>query len=346
MVDKKLKIDLTPLWSQPTDKFILRFLDMNETHKRKLAQRIKDVAKQRTIRKQTGPTVQTLYEALEEINPIIFGEYNQENTYRTVMGYKSFNMNVARTIAGYSFHNLCQAVYLTTCIKRRLRKKELMDIAYLTCQDWTKVGNYIDQNYIEEINQTRNLMPEEVGMDDVQRARQNAENNGANRIPQEILDEGLSDEAQEILNGFVDHGLVTDEELRTMGTRAVLMDPRTDRNDRNIRLLNENLEVVEREIRSIQQNDNPYQYGNTEWGQYEENRRQMLQELEAERLRMRERIRLERGVRVTPNQLHEYQVNILEAEPAPTDWAWTAEPMEMRVRGINPDFMVVDEVEE
>jgi hypothetical protein len=352
MIERKLKIDLTPLWNQPTNKFIVRFIDLNEVMKRTLAQRIKDVAKQNTIRKLTGPTTQIIYETLTEINPIIFGEFAEQITYRPVNGYKVFNVNRVRTLGGYMFHNLCQAIYLITCVKRNLRKKEMCDIAYLTCQDWTMVSNYIDENYRlpdPEENQTRNLIPEEIELADIQRARRVAEDNGANRIPDGVFQ--LEDETQNIIDQLVDNETLDDEFLREVRTEGI--DPGLERNrhamyagrrmamdidnrERGVRR-EPAVERIQREIDRIQNRPNNHDIGSFNWNMEERDRANILETLLQERSRIIEdenrsfvqhQEPQERTYRARPDQLRRMGYFEIETEPTPTDYNWEANPDE------------------
>lgn len=287
MIDKKLKIDLSPLWNEQTEKFTVRFQDINEKEQKRLAQRIKDVAKQTKVRKIAGPTVQIIHETLMEINPIIFSEYNQNNHYRTVQGYRVFNINNSRALNGFWFNQLCQSVYLINCVKRDLLKTEIQNVAYLTCQDWDKVIHYIDQNYrIRDPEETerRNII-EEIGMEDIQIARRRAEDNGANRIPTGVFEEPHN-EIDEIFDELVDHrpantrhGILNEiindganQVMRTM-TEEMYRQRQTRRDP--------SIERLRREINQIENSENPYAGGSSAWIQREETKIQKLHDLRA-----------------------------------------------------------------
>ena len=87
---KKLNIDLSNLWLNPNQKFTLRFKDINESSKRILAKQIKTKARQWRMRDPLhGPTLDSIYDALNEFNPIIFAEC-QNRTF--IIGHKGFNI--------------------------------------------------------------------------------------------------------------------------------------------------------------------------------------------------------------------------------------------------------------
>lgn len=183
MINRKLNIDFSPLWTNPNQIFTLRYQDMNEPCKLLLAKRIKETAKQQRIKKTTGPSIQDIYETLTELNIIIFTE-NQCNdgTYTPRNSYRNFNFSSIKTISGYQFHNLCQAIYFILCIKREKTTKEITDITKLIHQNRGIVRNFVD-TYFRTRNQEeqRNTPPEELGLEDIERARNTAIENGAGR---------------------------------------------------------------------------------------------------------------------------------------------------------------------
>jgi hypothetical protein len=364
MIEKKLKIDLSPLWNEQTDKFTIRFQDVNEKEKRHLAQRIKDIAKQAKIRNVSGPTVQTIYETLEEINPIIFSEYNQRNQYRTITGYRVFNINNSRALNGYFFNNLCQAIYLINCVKRELLKKEIQSITYLTCQNWDRVIQYVDRNYrIRDPEETerRNII-EEIGIEDIQRARRVAEDNGANRIPDGVFEE-KHEEIDEIINGLVDHNVLGailedgTEEERTLTARVF---------NQNMRRLNRpairrepDVEALEAEIERIQSMRNTYTPGSRDWVNAEEDKitrindlRRAIEEIRGRRRPERLADRADMAIR---NFEENYNQQTVRMEPAENETRPfygvdradenTFEPTVRRIGELRPDFMIVDEVD-
>lgn len=189
MTEKKLQIDLSPLWNNPRGIFILRFKDIAEAQKTLLAMRIKKCAPQYTIRKTNGPTVNKLHEALIEINPIIFAESNSERR----RPWQNFNIFVTHQISGYMFKNLCQAIYLMTCRKKQLTKNQIINIAQLSCTDYQRTINFIEEwlrnHNLETTNEQRLTPITDIGINDIAEARAQAErhnNNHSLRITNRI----------------------------------------------------------------------------------------------------------------------------------------------------------------
>jgi len=304
MIEKKLKIDLSPLWNEEIGTFTIRFLNINEKEKRILAQRIKDVAKQARIRSLRGPNIQDIYETLMEINPIIFGEYNQNYIHRTINGYKTFNKTNSRTLDGYFFHELCKAIYLINCLKRDLNKQEINSIAYLTCQSWDKVIHYTDQHYQtrhEEEIERRNII-EDIGIDDIKRAREHAEENGADRIPDGVFTREPENNEEEnnqfsVIETGILNEIIDERQIPTMRTfEGITFEERTFRTNefeeatREIpgRQINRERHTrgsnlyIDRAITEIQELElqqegveripNPYAIGSANWRELEESK--------------------------------------------------------------------------
>lgn len=312
MTQKKLKIDLSPLWNQPSQKFTIRFLDINENQKRILAQRIKDVAKQARIKNQNGPNVQTIYETLTEINPVIFGEYHQRNAYRQVQGYRVFNINNARALSGFWFHQLCQAIYMIDCLKRDITKNEMYDIAYLTIQDWDVAQTYVNQHYTiqDPEERERRVLLEDIGMDDIANARHMAEDNGANRIPDGVFEEE-HEEIEETLHGLADNilnNLMDDN--GNMEIRSVTEEVFRDRPEQRIEQSPEEREIrrIEREINELQRMENNHEVGSYNWAQQDTEVRNRIDHLrrDIDHLRTEIEIRRQRETRPERPALQDY----------------------------------------
>ena len=349
MIDKKLKIDLSPLWNQNIGKFTVRFQDINETQKRILAQRIKDVARQTRIRNIHGPNVQLIYETLLEINPIIFGEYHQREAYRQVTGYRVFNINSVRAMNGFWFHQVCQAIYMIDCLKRDLTKKEMTDIVYLTCQDWDTVQRYVSDNYrIQDPEETeRRPLLEDLGMDDIAHARQIADENGANRIPTGVFEEEHENILDEIIDGR-ENIVGTMHRLGTEMLRTVTDRPRNT---------NQNIERIENEIRQIRDRRNPAQPGTSENNRFERDRENRIQELRNRRdreARQMQEIRMyqgeERNREPERTNFEGMYEEIQRDEQEPERHTWAVDPGTFRrvdygATTLRPEGMIVDEVE-
>ena len=315
MIQKKLKIDLSPLWNQPSQKFTVRFLDVNEKEKRILAQRIKDVAKQARIKNLNGPNVQTIYETLSEINPIIFGEYHQRNTYRQVQGYRVFNINTSRSLSGFWFHQLCQAIYMIDCLKRDVTKNEMYDIAYLTIQDWDIAQNHVNQNYTiqDPEERERRVLLDDIGMDDIANARRTAEDNGANRIPDgvfeeehEEIEETLHEVANNILNNLIDNN--GNMEIRSV-TEEVFRNRLPE-----ISPAERNMHRIEREIHDLERIENNNPPGSYDWIQIEEEKRNKINQLRREIEHIQEQLN-NRRTRPERPEAHDYYETAMRNQP-------------------------------
>lgn len=187
-------IDFSTLRENPDNLFVLRFQDISEETRRTLATRIKETAPQYSIKKPNGPDIQSLYETLTEINPIIFSEYQPEgerNQWYPRNSYRNFNYSKAHYISGYKFHNLCKAVYYTLCLKKPLTREKLFIIGLSINSNWNKVQRLIDRNLPLQANsnqssqnQETNTLNDNIGLEDIERVRRHVETNGANNIPE------------------------------------------------------------------------------------------------------------------------------------------------------------------
>lgn len=199
MRERRLPISLEGLWNNPNELFTVRYKDINEKYQTILAKRIKATAKQHTLKKPTGPTIEKIQEALDEINPIIFSEMQRRvDWYR---GHQVFGISPAVYIAGYRYEMLCQAVYLLTCRKKALNTKQIIRIARLTYEDYEAAINYVEERLgIAEDNEI--ITPiENLGIEDIQRARERAEHSRGN-IPNSSItpDENYDTIAEEEAN--------------------------------------------------------------------------------------------------------------------------------------------------
>ncbi len=183
MRNKKLPIDLDGLWANDNDKFVVRYKDIAQKQQQLLAKAIKENAIQWSIKKTTGPTPEIIGEALEEINPIIFSQYTgPANWYR---GHQKFSISAATYIAGYKFRKLCQAIFLLTCRKKALTPHQIRKITYLTEPSWEIADPYVNERlhiHEEEDEEERVTPIEDIGMDDIRRARLTTQERRGNRI--------------------------------------------------------------------------------------------------------------------------------------------------------------------
>lgn len=188
MSERKFNYNLESFWENPDNLFTVRFRNLHENLKTTLAKRIKETAPQYSIKKPTGPTIQDIYNTLEEINPIIFGEAHRSSYRYNRNSYRNFNRTPTRTMTGWWYQNLCQAIYFIDCIKRPLTRDEIFKIIRLTEVTWEKIDDFLDNRIGIEQEETERIQPiQDIGIEDIERARANAERNGANRIPDNVF---------------------------------------------------------------------------------------------------------------------------------------------------------------
>ena len=212
MTNQRLNINISSLWENPENKFILRYRDISNDMQIILAKRIKTIAPQWSIRRETGPTIEQIKNTLAEINPIIFGENTRNPRYGN--SYRSFNVLDANYIAGWVFHSLCQAIYKILCVKRRLNSDEIHSIIYLITRDRNITRSIIDE-YYGTIHSTREQPPElptveELGLEEISNIRECLANNRTSTSEAVFLNEGARRERQERIN--------TDPTARVMTT--------------------------------------------------------------------------------------------------------------------------------
>jgi len=171
MTNRRLNIDLSGLWENPENLFTIRFKDISERYKKTLTTRIKLKAHHSKIKDRNGPTEEEIYNVLEEINPIIFSENTiTSNSYHNA---PPFGRTQCRMLGGYIFQTLSRAIYLLTCVKREKTKAEIINIAFLTYADWSKVSIYVNQRFqqIAEREERVSQPPEEIGIEEMARIR-------------------------------------------------------------------------------------------------------------------------------------------------------------------------------
>lgn len=175
--NRLLKINLEELWDNPNEYFTVRYKDINIIQQKILSKRIKICAQQETLRRVSGPTIEKIEQALNEINPIIFSE-NMGLDTRWCRGHQRFGVNMASSIVGYQFNKLCQAIYWLTCRKKALTTDQVNLIASTTCRDWQRVHIYVNQRLGITPEDTEEVVRpiEDIGLEDIHRAAQNIPN--------------------------------------------------------------------------------------------------------------------------------------------------------------------------
>lgn len=170
MIERKLRISLEGLWNNPNELFTVRYRDINPIHQKILAKRIKTVATQTRLKAQN---LENIEKALNEINPIIFSEYQRNS--RWYRGHQVFGVSPAIYIAGYRFKSLCQAIYLMTCRKKALTTNQIYQIARLTYDDWETIETYVNQRLGILEDETPVDPIQDLGIEDIHRAGENTE---------------------------------------------------------------------------------------------------------------------------------------------------------------------------
>lgn len=140
MLQKKLPINLSSLWTPRTDKLIIRFHNIDEASQATFIKRIKETAPQRAIKVGDRISKQTIKEILNEINPIIFSEHRgnwyPENSYR------NFNKSSIQTAGDHSFKVLCQIIYLAGTGKK-IPHNLLRQIIRLTHGETNRIDTFL-----------------------------------------------------------------------------------------------------------------------------------------------------------------------------------------------------------
>lgn len=192
-IESKITISLEPLRLNLGNRFTVRFLDMNEQQKNLLATRIKVTARQWNLRNEQNQrsTPEKIYQALKEINPIIFSESTR--AYIDYRSHRCFGIHDSHTLTSYNFEILCQSIYKMICIKRPLKQREMERIARLTSTDYTRAIDHIRRNFIpsnrsENPTETQSISIPEFGIEEIENIRRRAESNGANNIPNAMFD--------------------------------------------------------------------------------------------------------------------------------------------------------------
>lgn len=176
-------IDFSPLMENPENLFIVRFNNLDPDSQTRLASRIKETARQRTIRKNTGPSIETIHTALIKLNPIIFSEHiikeEERSNYRPKKSYRNFNFYEVTSISGYRFHDLCKAIYYILYAKKPMNQDKMTIIAATISNNWNSIRQILrnrdteEQNNEEEQHLNNNL--DVLGIQEIERARINTE---------------------------------------------------------------------------------------------------------------------------------------------------------------------------
>jgi len=200
MQERRINLNFSELWVNPNNKFIVRFLDINEQRQKMFAKRIKQTAKYRRIRNENGPTEQEIYELLSEINPIIFSEKITDRGWHSPNSPQNFNFFQCHTIANPLYRILCKIIYIILCLKKPLKTKEMSNLIYLICGDWNLVTEWRRTHYpeIPELNPHAILANEnprreveEISLDIIEQARRRVTNGPEDRGEEENANEPI-----------------------------------------------------------------------------------------------------------------------------------------------------------
>jgi hypothetical protein len=233
-------MDLSSLWSNPEERFILRFRDLSEEKKISLSKRIKATAPYYRIKSTRGPSVEEIQTTLMEFNPVIFAEYNGNNTN----SYRNFAIYSVYSMTSYCYKKICSAIYYLICLKRPMREEEIEKIISTTTIDWNITTNFMNDNYRGE---DRSITPEperinipEIGMEEITNIRLRTEHEGSGRIPRAMREEeGTSFGIGEDLLRYVDTRRRINENRDALGSFAysITPNPTTEEIDNSIEAL-------------------------------------------------------------------------------------------------------------
>lgn len=184
-MQRKLKVDGSSLWDNPENQFILRFNDLNQEKQNKFAQRLKETSQRQKVR--NGPTIENIVSLLKEINPIIYAEGEERRSCR----WKHWNCSNVQVLSGWYYRTLDQLIYRFLCLNRPPNYQEIKEALYLSITginiDNPAVLSYNEQiaiilNQLPEENaeQAINTIPQEIGINEIQSARERTERRNIN----------------------------------------------------------------------------------------------------------------------------------------------------------------------
>jgi len=172
MIEKKIKINFSPLWENPDNKFIVRFNDLQDKDKIIFATRLKNSAPQYKIRNQNGPaTIEEIISIFKEINPIIYSE--SLHVLGLLNLQQRFGTQRIQTMNSYFFKILCQLIYKIICLKKPLHFQDYIDICKLssTIRNYTTWENFLTPLYQGTQEEESQTSTEEISLNDLSNIR-------------------------------------------------------------------------------------------------------------------------------------------------------------------------------
>lgn len=181
-MQRKLKVDASSLWDEPANQFILRFNDLSEAKQNKFAERLKLTSRYSRIRLPNSPQVEEIKNFIKEINPVLYAEGKNTNLY-----WRRWNVFNVHSLSGWYHKNLNKMIYRFLCLKKEPKYTDIYEALTLSTygahnpereisyhEELTRITNPLREQEIER-NFTAQIIPEEMGIEDVQRARERAE---------------------------------------------------------------------------------------------------------------------------------------------------------------------------
>jgi|6_EtaG_2_1085325.scaffolds.fasta_scaffold00110_22 hypothetical protein len=146
--NKHLDMDLSGFWTNEGNKLIIRFRDISPEMQTTLATRIKNTSSIRRTRIPQGPTIETIQEILDEINPVIFSEATAD-WYCRNSDYRLFARYATRSLSGYTYKNLCQIIYHLTYGRKKLNANLLRKTIILTSTQYNHeiITSFINRHF-------------------------------------------------------------------------------------------------------------------------------------------------------------------------------------------------------
>lgn len=190
MSTKHLNIDLSPLWENPEQKFIIRYNNINPKDQLILARRIKEAPTIYTIKISDNFTPQTIKSVLNEINPVIFAE-STYNDYSNKS--QTFGLYNVKSITSYHYCQLCKTIYYLLKTNKNINRNQADIIINTTLYPHTfrqkermlnQLFNSTNQQTTHPlIEEPASLNSEPITIQNVRRTREitENENNDTNR---------------------------------------------------------------------------------------------------------------------------------------------------------------------
>lgn len=181
-MQRKLKVDGSSLWDNPENQFILRFNDLNPEKQNKLTQRLKETSQRQRVRELSGPTIENIFSLLKEINPILYAEGKERRGYGQ---WKRWNIKSVQTLSGWHYRELDKLIYRFLCLNRPPNYQEIRAALYLSLGNVStnnieQIRLILDQLPHENTEPSISVIPQEIGINEIQSARERTERRNNN----------------------------------------------------------------------------------------------------------------------------------------------------------------------